>query len=112
MKLTKYEENVLLPVIIKDFKTLYTSQKKSIISEKYCKKLNRQNYKICDEVFRKIIKHIQKNHLIKYIVANSFGFHKTTSKKKVIEQLEVLKRKENGIRKTRLAIEKHLKKNI
>lgn len=112
MRLTKYEETILLPVIIKDFNKYYTSQKKAIISEKYCRKLERNGYKICDEVFRKIIKHIQKNHLIKFIVANSYGFHKTTSVKRVLEQIEVLKRKELGIRKTRMAIEKHVKKSM
>lgn len=109
MKLTKYEENVLMPIIIKDFNKNYTSAKKTITSKQYCDNLNNMDYCICDEVFRKIIKHIQKNNLVKFIVADSFGFHKTTSVKKLQEQIESLKKRENGIKQTRLALEKHLK---
>jgi len=109
MKLTKYEESVLLPVIIKDFNKHYTSAKKTITSKKYCESLCDREYQICDEVFRKIIKHIQKNNLVKFIVADSYGFHKTTSVKKLQEQVESLKKRELGIRQNRLAIEKHLK---
>lgn len=112
MKLTMYEQQVLLPVIIKDFNKYYTSSKKCITSEQYCNKLINEDYTICDEVFRKIIKHIQKNNLIQFIVADSYGFHKTKSTKKVQEQIDNLKKRELGIRKTRLAIEKNLKKYL
>lgn len=110
MKLTTYQRDVLLPIIISDFRTKY-SRFNPITSQKYCEIMTDFGYEICDVTFRKIIKYIQVNGLLKFIVANSDGFFRTQSKKLLQMQIDSLWGREKQIRDVRLAMMKQMGAN-
>lgn len=91
-KVTKYQSTVLLPVIVRDFRMFY-GRTNPITAEKYCETLREKGFRISSAEFRKIVKHIQTHGLIKYIVADHYGFYRTSSKSSVRAQILSLQKR-------------------
>lgn len=108
MHLTHYMQTTLLPQVIRDFRTTYNSRRKKICSEKYCAILRKKGYRIVDTQFRAIVKHIQVNNLLRYMLADSEGFYKSTSMKELDKQVASLISRENEIKRVRIALQKQL----
>lgn len=90
--ITKYHSTVLLPVIVRDFRMFY-GRTNPITAEKYCETLREKGFRISSAEFRKIVKHIQTHGLIKYIVADHYGFYRTSSKASVRAQISSLQKR-------------------
>ena len=108
MTLSKGLVENAIPAIIRAFRTQYNSRKKKITSQQFRVRLAAIGIHIVDTEFRKCVKYIQYWGLLRYVVADSEGFYKTTSRKAVRTQIDALKSREMEIRKVRKAIEKHL----
>jgi len=109
MKLTKYLQNDVLPVIIRDFRGTFNSRKKKITSHEYCERLKKKGILIHDTTFRQCVKYIQFHGLLRYIIADSDGFYKTTSRVAIQKQIDTLKSRETEIRKVRMSIERQFR---
>lgn len=104
MPLSDYERIVLVPVIIRGFRS-HEGQDKAITSPEICKLLKEKGYKISDVKLRRCIKYIQRNDLMSWIVATGNGFFYTNDINIVRDQIESLKGREEAIRSVREALE-------
>lgn len=107
--LTDYELTVLVPIIIQGL-LHHKGSAKAITSSKICKSLTEKGYKVNDVTLRRCIKHIQKNHLLNWVVATGNGFFYTDDIRVVMDQIHSLRNREEAIRAVRLALENSLQK--
>lgn len=107
--LTDYELTVLIPVIIQGLRH-HEGSGKAITSSKICKRLTEKGYKVNDVILRRCIKHIQKNHLLNWIVATGSGFFYTKDIRVVMDQIHSLRGREEAICAVRIALETSLQK--
>jgi hypothetical protein len=107
INITKYERDVLVPKIICDFRKHY-SRFHPITSAEYCKIAKEDGFSMVDVTFRKLVRYIQLNGLLKYIIADNYGFYRTTSKSMLKRQILSLKSREEEIRERREALEKQM----
>lgn len=111
LPLTDYELNTLIPAIIRGFKQ-HKGIEKAITSKKICEALTKNGYKASDVKLRKCIKHIQRNHLLNWIVATGEGFFYTEDPQIVKSQIESLRGREEAIRSVRIALENSVQKSL
>lgn len=106
-KHTNKEIEVYVPKIIRVLRS--HGKNNPIKSKDICELFQAQGFNIKDSVFRKCIKYIQMNGLLKFIVASECGFYYTKSIKSIQEQIESLRSREESIKQVRKSLENQLK---
>lgn len=106
MKKSRTSKEELLKAIVKEMRT--HGKMNPIKSHEMCEILQGKGYNIMDVSFRKLIKEIQYNGYLKFIVATERGFYYTTSLAHVRTQIDSLKSRERCINKVRVALEKQI----
>lgn len=101
-KVSKYELDIIIPLVIKDLKTHHWGKENAITSCIYRNWLYEEHGIECqDSRLRGMIKYIQSNGLCKYIVSSHCGFFYTRKKSDVIDMAENLKKREDELRELR-----------
>lgn len=106
MKKSRTSKDELLKAIIREMRS--HGKMNPIKSHDMCEILQGKGYNIIDVTFRKLIKEIQFNGYLKFIVATERGFYYTTSLSHVRTQISSLKSRERCINKVRVALEKQI----
>lgn len=105
--LTQYEEEILLPVMVKCLKR-HKGEKRVITNKQMCEALEANGYKAGAARIRKVINHIRINGLVEFLVANSKGYFVATSKDEVKSHISSLMGREQAINAVRRALEKQM----
>jgi len=88
-ELTDYEENTLLPIVVKGLRNKHGKQN-AITNKNICKALTNSGYKISEPRLRKIIHHIRVEQLIVGLCCNSKGYYVTDSLEELGKYVESL----------------------
>ncbi len=81
-QLTKYEEGVLLPLLISGLKTK-RGKDKAVTNKKICEALKAKGYKITDARVRKVISFIRIHGLVINLIACSKGYYVATKPQEI-----------------------------
>lgn len=101
--LNDYEEQQLLPVILKGLRTK-VGKAMAVTNRTIVTRLNAIGYKLNEARCRKIINHIRCTDLIPGLIATSEGYFIATSADELIDYEESLLGRENAIKEVRLAM--------
>ena len=101
--LTNYEQNVLLPILIKGLE-MKKGKANAVTSKQIVEGLSSQGLKICDRVVRRIISHIRTNDLVAGLITSTVGYYITDNEKDFMNYEDILMAREKAIRKVRLSI--------
>lgn len=106
--LNDYEQNILLPVIVRGLETKI-GQGKAITNAAITKAMRRAKYQLDEARVRKIINHIRINGMIKCLIATSKGYYIATSREEMENYIESLRGREDAIRVVRESMERQLR---
>ena len=102
LKLSEYELEVVIPTLIKGFKTKVGKQN-SITNSKICNALNHSlKVKVSEPRIRKCIFYLRKHNLVPRLIATSKGYWIATSLKELTDWEETLKGRIRAIEETLL----------
>ena len=101
--LTEYEENVLLPLVLRGLKTKI-GKENAVTNRTIVQRLNIAGYKADGPRIRKIINHIRTADLLPGLIATSAGYFLATSEAELLDYEESLIGREDAIKQVRLAI--------
>lgn len=98
--LTKQEEGVLMPLLVKGLITKI-GKDNAITNKEIRTRLKERGVVISDARIRKIINFIRVNQLIKNLISTSKGYYIATTKEEVLEYIKSLEQREAAIRQLR-----------
>lgn len=101
--LTEYEEQTLLPVILRGLKTKI-GRDNSVTNRTIVVRLTVAGYKLNEARVRKIINHIRTTDQLPGLIATSTGYFLATDEAELLDYEESLLGRENAIKEVRLAI--------
>lgn len=107
--LTEYENDTLLPIMVKCL-SKHIGKDKVITNAEMCAKMAIYGYKIGETRVRKIINHIRNNGLVECLIASSKGYYVTESITEMKLYIESVKNREDAIRAMRMSMEEQLSK--
>ena len=107
--LTEYENDTLLPIMVKCL-SKHIGKDKVITNAEMCAKMAIYGYKIGETRVRKIINHIRNNGLVECLIASGKGYYVTESITEMKSYIESVKNREDAIRAMRLSMEEQLSK--
>lgn len=107
--LTEYENDTLLPIMVKCL-SKHIGKDKVITNAEMCAKMAIYGYKIGETRVRKIINHIRNNGLVECLIATGKGYYVTESIQEMETYIESVKNREDAIRAMRLSMEEQLSK--
>lgn len=103
--LSKYEQNVLLPILIKGLK-MKQGKSNVVTKRQIVKTLRKHGVKISTSSFNSLINYIRVNDLIVGLMASRFGFYISTCEHDLMEYENRLLRREATLRKVRMSIKR------
>ena len=103
--LSNYEQNVLLPILLKGLETK-KGKKNAVTNKQIVQGLQSQGLKIKDTDVRLLINHIRTNDLIEGLMATSAGYFTTNSVQELVGYEDSLLGREKAIRKVRMSIKR------
>ena len=106
-KLTDYEKNVLLPVMVKCLERKI-GKENAVTNAYMCDRMNENGYDIGEARVRKIINYIRINGLVPCLMASSSGYYVTTDAGELSAYVTTLQGREDAIRAVRKAVEEQL----
>lgn len=106
-KLTDYEKEVLLPVMVKCLERK-VGKENAVTNAYMCVRMNAKGYEIGEARVRKIINHIRTNNLVPRLMASSCGYYVTNDENELKSYIASLKGREDAIRAMRNAVEEQL----
>jgi exonuclease I len=98
-ELTKYELEVLLPLMVIGLKTKI-GQDRVITNPEICRALKSQGYEVSEPRIRKLIFYIRKNNLVPKLIASSKGYWVATTKQEVATWIESLESRISALQET------------
>lgn len=101
--LTEYEENVLLPLVIRGLKTKI-GKENAVTNRTIVQRLNIAGYTVTEPRIRKLINHIRMTDLLPGLIATSGGYFLATSEAELLDYEQSLIGREDAIKQVRLAI--------
>ena len=101
--LTEYEENVLLPLVLRGLKTKI-GKENAVTNRTIVQRLNIAGYTVTEPRIRKLINHIRMTDLLPGLIATSGGYFLATSEAELLDYEESLIGREDAIKQVRLAI--------
>ena len=105
--LTKYEEGVILPLLVSGLKTK-RGKEKAVTNKVICETLKAKGYKLTAPRVRKIIAFIRLHGLVINLISTSKGYYIATKPHELEDYINTLKQREDAIRAIRLTF-KNLK---
>ena len=106
-KLTEYEMNKVLPVMVKALKNK-VGKEYAITNVTMVEKMREHGYDVCESRIRKIINHIRIHGLIDCLMASHWGYYISTDKKEMENYCQSLLGREEAIHEVRLAMESQM----
>lgn len=94
--LTEYEENVLLPLVLRGLN--------AVTNRTIVQRLNIAGYTVTEPRIRKLINHIRMTDLLPGLIATSGGYFLATSEAELLDYEQSLIGREDAIKQVRLAI--------
>ena len=110
-KLTDYEKEVLLPVMVKCLERKI-GKENAVTNAYMCVKMNEKGYEISEVRIRKIINHIRTNWLVPRLMASNAGYYVTNDADELRAYITSLKGREEAIKAVREAVEEQLEELI
>lgn len=101
--LTEYEENVLLPLVLRGLKTKI-GKENAVTNRTIVQRLNIAGYTVTEPRIRKLINHIRMTDLLPGLIATSGGYFLATSEAELLDYEQSLTGREDAIKQVRLAI--------
>lgn len=101
--LTEYEENVLLPLVLRGLKTKI-GKENAVTNRTIVQRLNIAGYTVTEPRIRKLINHIRMTDLLPALIATSGGYFLATSEAELLDYEQSLIGREDAIKQVRLAI--------
>ncbi len=101
--LTEYEENVLLPLVLRGLKTK-VGKENAVTNRTIVQRLNIAGYTVTEPRIRKLINHIRMTDLLPGLIATSGGYFLATSEAELLDYEQSLIGREDAIKQVRLAI--------
>lgn len=101
--LTEYEENVLLPLVLRGLKTKI-GKENAVTNRTIVQRLNIAGYTVTEPRIRKLINHIRMTNLLPGLIATSGGYFLATSEAELLDYEQSLIGREDAIKQVRLAI--------
>lgn len=101
--LTEYEENVLLPLVLRGLKTKI-GKENAVTNRTIVQRLNIAGYTVTEPRIRKLINHIRMTDLLPGLIASSGGYFLATSEAELLGYEQSLIGREDAIKQVRLAI--------
>lgn len=101
--LTEYEENVLLPLVLRGLKTKI-GKENAVTNRTIVQRLNIAGYTVTEPWIRKLINHIRMTDLLPGLIATSGGYFLATSEAELLDYEQSLVGREDAIKQVRLAI--------
>lgn len=101
--LTEYEENVLLPLVLRGLKTKI-GKENAVTNRTIVQRLNIAGYTVTEPRIRKLINHIRITDLLPGLIATSGGYFLATSEAELLDYEQSLIGREDAIKQVRLAI--------
>lgn len=101
--LTEYEENVLLPLVLRGLKTKI-GKENAVTNRTIVQRLNIAGYTVTEPRVRKLINHIRMTDLLPGLIATSGGYFLATSEAELLDYEQSLIGREDAIKQVRLAI--------
>lgn len=101
--LTEYEENVLLPLVLRGLKTKI-GKENAVTNRTIVQRLNIAGYTVTEPRIRKLINHIRMTDLLPGLIATSGGYFLATSEAELLDYEQSLIGCEDAIKQVRLAI--------
>lgn len=98
-ELTKYELEVLLPLMIIGLKTK-VGQDRVITNPEICKALKSQGYEVSEPRIRKLIFYIRQNNLVPKLIASSKGYWVATNQHEVKTWIASLQSRISALQET------------
>lgn len=110
-ELTDYEQNTLLPIVVKGLLTK-RGESNAVTSTEIVKKLKACNYKIDPARVRKLVNHIRTNNLIYNLMATSKGYYIASSESECRSFIRSLDQRINSIITVRDAMKYQLEMTL
>lgn len=101
--LTEYEENVLLPLVLRGLKTKI-GKENAVTNRTIVQRLNIAGYTVTEPRIRELINHIRMTDLLPGLIATSGGYFLATSEAELLDYEQSLIGREDAIKQVRLAI--------
>lgn len=108
-ELTKYEAEVLLPIIISCLQH-HIGKDKAVTNRQICERMKKRGYELTETRVRKIVNRIRTNNLVECLIATSRGYYVTHDQKELENYIKSLKGREEAIRLVREALEQQSRK--
>ena len=103
-ELTKYEAEVLLPIIAMCLQH-HIGKDKAVTNRQICERMKKKGYDLTETRVRKIVNRIRTNNLVECLIATSRGYYVTHNKQELEDYIKSLKGREEAIRLVREALE-------
>ena len=101
--LTEYEENVILPIVLRGLKNK-VGKTNAVTNRTIVQRLNIAGHTTTEPRIRKIINHIRMADLLPGLIATSGGYFLATSETELLDYEQSLLGREDAIKQVRLAI--------
>lgn len=108
-ELTKYEAEVLLPIIVMCLQH-HIGKDKAVTNRQICERMKKKGYELTETRVRKIVNRIRTNNLVECLIATSKGYYVTHNKKELENYIKSLKGREEAIRMVRESLEQQTRK--
>ena len=108
-ELTKYEAEVLLPIIALCLQH-HIGKDKAVTNRQICERMKKKGYELTETRVRKIVNRIRTNNLVECLIATSRGYYVTHDQKELENYIKSLKGREEAIRLVREALEQQTRK--
>lgn len=108
-ELTKYEAEVLLPIIALCLQH-HIGKDKAVTNRQICERMKKRGYDLTETRVRKIVNRIRTNNLVECLIATSRGYYVTHDQKELENYIKSLKGREEAIRLVREALEQQSRK--
>ena len=108
-ELTKYEAEVLLPIIVMCLQH-HIGKDKAVTNRQICERMKKKGYDLTETRVRKIVNRIRTNNLVECLIATSRGYYVTHNKQELEDYIKSLKGREEAIRLVREALEQQTRK--
>ena len=108
-ELTKYEAEVLLPIIVMCLQH-HIGKDKAVTNRQICERMKKKGYDLTETRVRKIVNRIRTNNLVECLIATSKGYYVTHNRKELESYIKSLKGREEAIRMVRESLEQQTRK--
>ena len=102
-RLSVYEQNVLLPILIKGLE-VKNGKMSAVTNKQIVQRLRGHGLKINERYVCRLINHIRMNDLVDGLVASPAGYYVTNCERELIDYEDSLLGREVAIRKVRMSI--------